>query len=310
MVKNSFLFSGQGGFFPGMGKEIFNKYESVKYVFSVFNNVIGEKVENYCFGEKAAFTKRDNKWIQLTITAVNIAYAYILKSLGISPEICLGHSLGEISALIFFEIVSLRDGVRITQKRGEIMEKFSKIFVGNMISVIGLEPERVEEIVQDVNKENLYSLSIANINAPRFITVSGKNNELYSLRQYILKKEKMVAAKPLDVGGPWHNPFLKDAAQEFSDFLNGIDFKVPKGNFFSITNLKLLRDPEEIKMSLSKQLISVVNWKKGIEILASKGYDNFIEVGPGKILKNLLRKISPDLKCETVISTIKKISNN
>ncbi|MBN2534664.1 MAG: ACP S-malonyltransferase [Spirochaetales bacterium] len=302
-----FLFDGQGSFFPGIGKSLIENYHAAREIINTFNTVLQDNIEEYCYGKKAIMTKKNNMWIQLTITAINLAYAQVLAAIGIFPRVCSGHSLGEISALIFSGIVSIEDGIRIVKKRGELMDYYSKELSGDMMAVIGLNLEKVEKIISELKIQNNMTLEIANINSPDQIIVSGLIDELYSLRKYILDNEKKVSLTMLNVGGPWHNPQLMEkASEEFAVFLDTIPFHIPEKKFFSVTLLDDENDIDHIKKSLSLQLVSRVNWNRAVEILINKNYNSFIEIGAGKILKNLLRKISSNVSCETATSIIDK----
>jgi [acyl-carrier-protein] S-malonyltransferase len=301
------IFPGQGSFFPGIGKNLYEKYHAAKEIFSVFTQVINNDITQYCFGDKAILTRADNQWIQLTISCVNLASAYVLESQGIQTNLCLGHSLGEVSALIFSEAVTLEDGVRLVQKRGELMEKYSGWQPGDMLSVVGLSENELEQILADINIKNNYNLAIANKNAPGLNTVCGLKTELPALREYLsLKNLKGVMVKMLDVGGAWHHPTLmKGAVEEFSVFLSEISFKKPRKKFYSVTYLDYLDDPDLIRESVGNQLKLAVNWSLSIQKIANDGITDYIEAGQSKVLKSIIRKISAQITCSSIIDVLR-----
>lgn len=295
-----YLFDGQGAFAPGIGKDLYTRYEVVKDVFRKIDTILGEPLEEYCFGKNVAKTRNNNMWIQLAITAVNLAYAYLLEDLGLKPVLCLGHSLGEISAVIYTGAISWEDGIRLVRRRGELMNQAATNQPGDMLVLNGLTADEVRNLLTAMLPGSRRSLCLANINTPLQITVSGLIEDLRYLQAYIINNFPQVKTMLLNVGGAWHNPVLSEASDKFKAFLDSLTFNTPMKSFFSVTDRKVLHDPAEIRDSLSRQLTAEVDWVAAIDTVSQLYEAYFLEIGPGKILYGLVTKISRDIACKPV----------
>jgi [acyl-carrier-protein] S-malonyltransferase len=290
-----FLFDGQGAFRPGVGKELCNSYPKAKEIIEKGSGILGYDLTDYLWGEKASDTAGRTGIAQPAISIISLAYAEVLFELGVDGVISVGHSLGEATAIVYCGIVTFDDGVRMIQKRGDVMEASGK--QGTMMAILNVELNTLKMMCDDVTKDISEPVVVANINTPNQIVISGSKEAIKRVAQRVA--ETRGRGIPLNVGGAWHSPYLKDAAKEFAKFLDGIEFKKPKRKFYSVVEQKILEDPDVIKASLKNQMLSQVNWVEAIRNLKTSGYASFLEIGPSKILKDLLMKIDSDIQVDS-----------
>lgn len=296
MNKIAFLFDGQGAFKPGIGRELYNKYPKAKEIIEQGCIVLGYDIKEYLWGEKSKDTSSMTSIAQPAISLVSLAYADILQGMGIKGDISLGHSLGEATALVYCGITNFKDGILMIKKRGEVMEKGGK--QGSMMAIINLDIKTLENECKRISDELKEPVVVANINAPNQIVVSGSKQGLKAIAQFAaLNRAKAI---PLDVGGAWHSPYLQEASREFSQFLDRIAFQNPQYPFYSVVEQKTLTSGNEIKESIKRQMLSQVNWVEAIKNLSSSNYTFFLEIGPSRILKDLVTKINPSLKVDSI----------
>jgi [acyl-carrier-protein] S-malonyltransferase len=296
MKKMVFLFDGQGAFKPGIGRELYNKYQLAKETIDQGCDALNYDIKEHLWGEKAAQTSSMTSIAQPAISLISLAYARILKDMGITGDVSLGHSLGEATAIVYCNITNFKDGILMIKKRGEVMEKGGK--QGTMMAIINLDLRILEQECQRISEEIKEPVVIANINAPNQIVISGSKQGIIMVAQFAAQNR--AKGIPLDVGGAWHSPYLRDASREFDEFLNGIEFKKPEHQFYSVVEQRILNNADEIKVSLKKQMLARVDWVRAIENLRSSGYEFFLEIGPSRILKDLVNKIDPSLKTDSV----------
>lgn len=295
MKKTVYLFDGQGAFRPGIGKELCNKYPEAKEIIEKSSQVLGYDLKQWLWQEPAKETSSKTSIAQPAISTVSLAYAEVLKNLGLSAELTLGHSLGEVTAIVYCQSVNFDDGINIIKKRGEVMEKAGK--QGTMMAIININEKLLETMCTEVSTEVGEPVVIANINAPNQIVISGSKQGIKNVAARVAKEHGRGI--PLKVGGAWHSPYLKDAANEFAGFLDTIEFKKPELPFYSVVEQKILKDPDMIKDSLKKQILAQVNWVKAIKNIIEMHKKNFLEIGPSKILKDLVNKIDPVVKTDS-----------
>jgi [acyl-carrier-protein] S-malonyltransferase len=213
----------------------------------------------------------------------------------VEPQISLGHSLGEVTALVYCGVVSFEDGLKIISKRGEVMEKGAQ--QGTMMAVINIDISLLDDLCKRVSDEIAEPVVVANINAPQQIVISGSKKGIKMVAKRVLQNRGRGI--PLNVGGAWHSPFLTQAAEEFNKCIDALPFNAPKSGFYSVVEQKLLDDPALIKDTLKRQMLSRVNWVDAIRNLRRLSYHTFLEIGPSKILKDLVKKIDPEAHIES-----------
>lgn len=295
MSRTVFMFDGQGAFKPGIGKDLAGRYEKTRQLITKSSEILGYDLSEFLWGEKANQTSTQTSIAQPAISVISLAYAEVLKDFGLKGTISLGHSLGEVTAIVYCGIVSFEDGIKIIQKRGELMEKGGK--KGSMMAVLNIDLHELETICRKVSQEISEPVVVANINGPSQIVISGSKQGIQKVAQIAVQSHGRGI--PLSVGGAWHSPYLKAVAEEFAEFLDKIDFRKPARKFYSVVEQKILEDAGKIKDSLKHQMLAPVNWVSAIENLKKANPVVFLEIGPSKILKDLVVKIDARIKCES-----------
>lgn len=304
MKKTAFLFPGQGSQSVGMGVELYQKYDEVKKYFDMAEEITGINLSELCFkGPIKDLTDTIN--LQPAITLVNLACLFALESKGISPDISAGHSLGEYSALYAGKIISLEDTIRLVYKRGELMHREATANKGAMSAIIGLDIEQVQDIVDKAQEHGI--VSVANHNAQKQIVITGEPAPVKKAGS--IASEQKGKAIPLKVSGAWHSLLIKGAEQEFKEFIRAMEFNKPESAVIHNVCADFINEPEQIKDIMVKQLCSPVKWYDTVRRLMDEKVEVFVEVGPGKVLAGLLRKIVPkDYPCKIFnVSDIKSL---
>ena len=290
MKKIAFLFAGQGAQYVGMGKDLCDSFPESKAIFDKADKVLGFSLSKLCFqGPQEALTQTKN--CQPAILTMSIAALEAFKSAAScqlpAVSYTAGLSLGEYSALVAAEAISFEDAVFLVRRRGEFMEEAAQNKPGRMLSIIGLNLDKVKEICSKTNTE------VANINCPGQIVISGgikESEEAAKLAQDYGAKRAVA----LEVSGAFHSSFMKEASEKLAMELEKIKINPPKIPIVSNVTAKPVTKAEEIKDNLIKQVACSVLWDDSIKFILSKGVSNFIEFGPGKVLKGLMRRIEPN----------------
>ena len=301
-----FMFDGQGAFRPGVGKELCNTYPRAREIIDKSSEILGYDLTDHLWGDKANETAGRTSVAQPAISVISLAYAEVLLDLGLVGAVSLGHSLGEATAIIYCGVVTFDDGIRMIKKRGEVMEASGKH--GTMMAILNVEIDPLRKMCDDVTNEISEPVVVANINAPNQIVISGSNEAIKRVAQRVT--EVRGRGIPLNVGGAWHSPFLEEATREFAQFLDDIQFRKPERMFYSVVEQKVLDDPAAIKASLNNQMLLQVHWVKAVKNLRTAGRYAFLEIGPSKILKDLVTKIDSEVNIDSTAlhSNLKEIA--
>ena len=294
MKKMAFLFPGQGSQAIGMGLDFYQEYSFVRELFDMAEEITKINISKLCFkGPMEDLTATVN--LQPVITAVNLACLAAIQKEGIKPEISAGHSLGEYSALCASEVVSMPDIFGLVLKRGELMHRESTKHKGAMHAIIGLSIDAVSELVAKVKTEGI--VSVANHNAEHQIIITGSPDQVKEVS--LLAAAQGARIVPLRVSGAWHSELIRGAEDELKDFLETISFSAPKCLMIHNVTADFAMNPDEIRSIMAKQLCNPVKWYDSMRKLIEEKTEIFVEIGPGRVLAGLLKKILPnDYPCK------------
>ena len=285
------VFPGQGSQFVGMGKDLFDQYSEAKKHFLEANKILGFKITEIMFeGTQKELT--ETNIAQPAIFIHSIIKSRLVKKKGEIIAVA-GHSLGEFSALVASNSISFQDGLKLVNIRAKEMRKACEENPGTMAAVIGLENESVENCCTKI-KEIVVP---ANYNCPGQIVVSGEKKAIISASK-ILNESGARKVIELNVGGAFHSPLMLPAKKELEKYIEKIEFKKPSSPIYQNSVGKGVSNIEEIRKNLVDQLISPVLWTQSINQMVNDGIKNFVEIGPGRVLQGLIKKINPNLNLE------------
>jgi [acyl-carrier-protein] S-malonyltransferase len=271
-----------------MGEEFYQQYDFVREIFDMAEEAVKMHIAKLCFkGPMEELTATVN--LQPAITTVNLACLAVLKKEGIDFDFCAGHSLGEYSALKAAGVVSGQDTIKLVYKRGELMHRESIKNKGAMHAIVGLPIAEVDRLVAEVQTRGI--VSVANHNSELQIVITGSPEPVEKVS--MLAAEKGAKSIPLKVSGAWHSELIKGAEQEFKEVLAQIRFNPPEKSVILNVSADISTEAEEIKDIMGRQLCSPVKWYDSVGKLMGAEVETFVEVGPGKVLAGLLKKILP-----------------
>jgi [acyl-carrier-protein] S-malonyltransferase len=280
----AYIFPGQGAQFTGMGLDLYNNSQMAHELFEKANEILGFRITDIMFEGTAEQLKQTN----VTQPAIFLHSVILAKVLGNSfqPEMVAGHSLGEISALVAAGVLSFDDGLQLVSKRAEAMQKACEIMPSTMAAVLGLEDQIVEEVCDAVDGV----VVAANYNCPGQLVISGEVSAIETACE-LLKGKGARRALVLPVGGAFHSPMMEPAREELAAAIKATKFNEPTCRVYQNVPAKAITTALEIKENLIKQLTAPVKWTQSIQSMIADGGTQFIEVGPGKVLQGLMRKI-------------------
>ena len=293
-MKRAFLFPGQGAQTIGMGKDIYDEYEVARKVYDKVNEISGIDVKKICFeGPEEELNKTENT--QIAILTTSLAMLEVLKSKGIEAEIATGLSLGEYGALIYAGIISLEDGIKLIKKRGYYMGNLLPKEEYAMAAVIGLESPKIEEVCNKLQEQGKFVVP-ANYNCSVQTAISGELDAIDEAIELL----KMAGAKrvvKLKTSGPFHTIKLEEAKKAYEKELENVEFNVLPLNEQKVKVIKNLdgtyyKPEDNVKEILANHIISPVRFDKAIKLMKKEGIEEYIEVGPGKVLTGFIKKDS------------------
>lgn len=280
----AYIFPGQGAQFTGMGLDLYEKSPLAQELFEQANSILGFSITDVMFEG----TAEELKQTKVTQPAIFLHSVILAKVLGedFKPEMVAGHSLGEFSALVASNALSFEDGLKLVATRAMAMQKACEQQESTMAAVLGLENEVVEEVCNSIEG----TVVAANYNCPGQIVISGEV-EAVNKACDILKEKGAKRALVLPVGGAFHSPLMEPAREELAKAIEETTFNTPICPVYQNVVAKAVTDPAEIKENLVAQLTGAVKWTQSVQQMIADGGAEFVEVGPGKVLQGLMRKI-------------------
>ncbi len=294
MKKIGALFPGQGSQYIGMGKKLYERFESVRALFHAADDAVGLSLTELCFnGPEEELRKTYNTQPAILLTSY-VVWTILEKETGLKPFLVAGHSLGEYTALLASGVFSLADAVKLTRKRGLLMEEACPAGTGGMVALMAPDLEKVEAICKEISHDE-YVASPANLNSPEQLVLSGNVNAL----KEVVEKLKGAYKKAifLNVSGPFHSALMKPAAEKLKDELNNVALSEMGAPVVANVDALPNRDAGRVVDLLYRQMFSPVLWESSVRTMAREGVELFVEVGPQKVLTNLVKRITPDIPC-------------
>ncbi len=288
----AYVFPGQGAQFSGMGKDLYENSPIAKELFEKANNILGFSITNTMF----TGTDEELKQTKVTQPSIFLHSVILAKTLGesLQPKMVAGHSLGEFSALVANRTLSFEDGLKLVYTRALAMQKACDVNPSTMAAVLNLDDKIIEDICAEITKSGEVVVA-ANYNCPGQLVISGTINGV-NIACEKLKAAGAKRALVLPVGGAFHSPLMEPARIELEAAINATTFNEPICPVYQNVTAKGVSNPDEIKKNLIAQLTGPVKWTQTVQQMIADGATSFTEVGPGKVLQGLVKKVNPNVE--------------
>ena len=289
-MKKVYVFPGQGAQFSGMGKDLYEQNAEAKAMFESANEILGFRITDVMFEGSA----EELKQTKVTQPAIFLHSVILAKVLGVEPAAVAGHSLGEFSALVVAGALSFEEGLQLVAKRAMAMQRACEVEPGTMAAVLRLSDEVIEQVCESIEGV----VVAANYNCPGQLVISGAVD---AVNEACVKLKEAGARRALvlPVGGAFHSPLMEPARKELAEAIEAAQFSDPICPIYQNVDAKPHTSAEEIKQNLIKQLTAPVRWTQIIEQMTADGFNNYVELGPGEVLKGLIGKISSSAEVES-----------
>jgi [acyl-carrier-protein] S-malonyltransferase len=284
----AYVFPGQGAQYPGMGKDLYERFDLARQMFEEANEILGFRITDLMFDG----TEEDLRQTRVTQPAIFLHSVILAAALGdaFKPDMVAGHSLGEFSALVANRTLSFSDGLKLVYQRAMAMQKACEAEPSTMAAILGLDDAKVEEILKGIGEV----VVPANYNSPGQLVISGSVKGIEIACQ-LLKDAGAKRALPLKVGGAFHSPLMEPARVQLATAIENTPFSKGICPVYQNVNAKAVTEPAEIQKNLIAQLTSPVMWTQISKNMIADGATTFIEVGPGKVLQGLVGKVSSEV---------------
>lgn len=294
MSKIAFVFPGQGTQYVGMGKELYENSEVARKEFDELFSKLDFDLKKVMFEgpeEELKLTKNT----QPAIVTMSLILTKLLENKGIKPEFVAGHSVGEYAAFGAAGYLSMEDAVKLTAARGKFMNEVAQKVNGGMAAIIGLEADKIVEVLKNVDGV----VEAVNFNEPKQTVIAG-DKEAIERACVALKEAGARRAMPLAVSGPFHSSLMKEAGEKLKEEANKYEFKMTDVKLIANTNAEILQNVDEIKEEIYRQSFGPVKWVDTINKLKAQGVTTIYEVGPGKVLAGLIKKIDKEIEVKNI----------
>jgi [acyl-carrier-protein] S-malonyltransferase len=290
MAKKAFLFPGQGSQYVGMAKDLFDNSVEAKEMIRTADEAVGANLSYIMFNGPEEELKQ-TEYTQPAIFLHSVVLASLIRTL--RPDAAAGHSLGEYSALVAAGAIQFYEAIKLVRQRGLAMQYAGTVMKGTMAAIVGLQPDVVNNLCKEAS--SVGTVQCANFNSPGQIVISGSVEGVKKAME-LSKSNGAKLVKELVVSGAFHSPLMEPAKEKLQQALDETHFYNARFPVYANVTAKPVSDKDEIKKSLFEQLTSPVRWEETIQNMINDGIEEFYEVGPGKVLQGLVKRINPDVK--------------